>query len=333
MLDINAKATFGVSLISSLLVLPFSINNFTCGRVALGNLTAIVTIVCALNAWMCYRNKYSFLFNLFVISPIIMGGISLAVYRLGVAGSYWFFMGVFALYFILPISYAWLANVVFFLIDVPIGWMVLDSSVAMRFSAVALGTSAFAFASMAQIHKLYERTRKQAVLDPLTGLYNRALLPSSLDEAISMHDRTGTPVSLLMLDIDFFKKINDSYGHDIGDVILKKIADFLKLNLRSNDKIFRIGGEEFLAIMYGVDSKAGFQVAEKLRLGIRENISLPQGELTASFGVVSLVDDMDGDEWLKRCDQLLYQAKSGGRDRVCCNPDVEPEMKMKASAL
>lgn len=321
MLDINAKATFGVSVVSAVIILPFAINNFASNRPFLGWVTSIVVVICAANAWLCYRNQYSLFFNLLVITPIIMGGISMAVFNLGVAGSYWFFMGVLSLYFILPISFACGANIVFILVVLPIAWFSMDRGIVLRFSAVSLGASAYAFASMAQIHKLYERTRQQAVLDPLTGLYNRALLTNSLEEAISMHNRTGTPMTLLMLDLDFFKKINDTFGHDKGDKVLVDLAGFLKSNLRSHDKIFRIGGEEFLVILYGVDSQQGRRVAEKLRVDITRHIHLPEGKVTASFGVASLEDGMDGDAWLKKCDQRLYEAKTGGRDRVCCIDD------------
>lgn len=221
-----------------------------------------------------------------------------------------------ALYFILPKKQAWIANIIFIVIIFPVAWNVLEQPVAARFTAVLLGTSFFAFLSMHEIYKQHYMLKEQAVTDTLTGLYNRSLLHSSLEHAIHQSVRTNTAMTLIMLDLDNFKEINDEYGHDVGDSVLESVGKFLKNSFRASDMVFRIGGEEFLALIHNTDESKGQDIAEKLRGEIEHLTLIPDHTVTVSIGVSGLQPDMGWREWMKLSDDNLYQAKSSGRNQV-----------------
>ena len=118
------------------------------------------------------------------------------------------------------------------------------------------------------------------------------------------------------MDIDYFKAINDELGHDIGDHVLMQLGAFLKDSFRDSDKVFRIGGEEFLILLYNTDEANSIDIAEKIRRGI-ENISLIPGRtVTVSIGVAGLGSGKGWEQWMKACDKNLYEAKNSGRNRV-----------------
>lgn len=314
--DFIVKSTLGVALVSILLVTPFSVNNFIQGRYLLGLLTLVVVVLCTINAWFCYRGRYHEGINLFGIAPAITIAIAFTTHELGVVASYWAYLGVLALYFILPEKRAWIANIIFITIVFPVAWSVLEQPVAIRFSIVLLGTSFFALLSMGEITKQHYMLKKKAVTDNLTGLYNRSLLQSSLENAIHQSDRTSTAMTLIMLDLDHFKIINDELGHDVGDSVLKSMGEFLKKHFRASDMVFRIGGEEFLILIYNTDEPSSLYVAEKLRGEIERLPLIPDRTVTVSIGVSSLQSGISWEEWMKHCDENLYRAKSSGRNQV-----------------
>lgn len=175
--------------------------------------------------------------------------------------------------------------------------------------------------------------RDEAILDPLTGLLNRhALLPRFIE--LSHQARVaGHPVCMLLCDIDGFKTINDEYGHDRGDAVLRDIAYELRKRLRSFELIYRLGGEEFLIILPGIGGLGGQQIAERLRgcieelrpTGIRTTISLG---LSAGCG-----EQVEYEPLFKAADEALYEAKRGGRDRVACSPGSLDTDERQASVL
>lgn len=156
--------------------------------------------------------------------------------------------------------------------------------------------------------------------DALTSLPNRRSALNRLKEEVSESRRHNTPLSCIMIDIDHFKLINDSYGHDIGDRVLKKIADIFSTTARSYDMVSRIGGEEFLVICARSALSESRQLAERLRQAIHSlRISLEEYtiKITISLGVASWHETMStGEDMTKAADRALYRAKQRGRDRV-----------------
>ncbi len=167
--------------------------------------------------------------------------------------------------------------------------------------------------------------QQKAYTDYLTEVSNRGHFMELGEKELSRSLRYEAPLAILMLDIDWFKRINDSYGHKLGDMVLKKLADICRSTLREIDIIGRMGGEEFAILLPETDQQQGLEVAERLRVAIADmKIPMKDGlpvQITVSIGVASVVSDDDNmDILLNRADEALYQAKKNGRNRVCVAP-------------
>jgi diguanylate cyclase (GGDEF)-like protein/PAS domain S-box-containing protein len=171
--------------------------------------------------------------------------------------------------------------------------------------------------------KLFEaELKRQAHIDHLTGVSNRGYFMVQAEQELSRAVRYGKPLSLYMLDIDYFKKVNDSYGHKIGDLVLIKLAEVCRQTLREVDIIGRVGGEEFVILLPETDLLEAIEVAERLKESIaKSKVPLESGlplHFTVSIGVTSLVSKNDNlDVLLNLADKALYEAKEKGRNRVC----------------
>ena len=162
-----------------------------------------------------------------------------------------------------------------------------------------------------------------AFTDHLTGLANRRRFERQLEREVGRTLRFGHPFTLLMIDIDNFKNLNDSFGHDAGDDAIRRIGKVLREGTRGIDLAARIGGEEFAVMLVETNQEGGVEVAERLRLGI-SSLELPSAaRITASFGVAECpTDAQTAPDILKAADVALYQAKRAGRDRVIATPET-----------
>lgn len=310
------KSALGVSLVSVVILLPFCINNFVHGRIVGGILTLIVTMLCSYNSWLGWQGKYALNLNLFGIIPAITLGIVNATITLGVLGSYWAYLGVFAIYFILPLQPAKYANVIFLLAVITAAWGALETVVYLRFSAVLIGVSLFIFISNREISKSHHLLKKQSVTDVLTGVYNRAKLVGCLEDAITAHEREGTNSTLCVIDIDHFKSVNDNFGHDVGDKVLVELCQFIKSMTSNTDTLFRIGGEEFLILMSDTDADVGAKTADALRCLVQDLPLIENHTITLSIGVTGIGPGYNWKEWMKLSDEKLYTAKKNGRNQI-----------------
>lgn len=173
-----------------------------------------------------------------------------------------------------------------------------------------------------QLKNLENDLRKQAQTDYLTGVSNRGYFMAQTEQELSRAIRYGNPLSLFMLDIDFFKQINDSHGHKIGDAVLRELTELTRQTLREVDVIGRIGGEEFAILLPETGNEEALEAAERLKNVIaNKKIPLEGGlplKFTVSIGVASLVSRTDNvDVLLDMADQALYEAKNSGRNKVC----------------
>ena len=167
-----------------------------------------------------------------------------------------------------------------------------------------------------QQKKAEEKIREIAIKDGLTGLYNRSYLEMVINDEIEKAERYELPISLYILDIDHFKKINDKWGHPVGDTVLQMLADIIKNNSRSADYQFRIGGEEFMVILPHTGIEGAKEAAEKMRLEIEQSLHPLVGKFTASFGVAARRQGETYHQLYQKADAALYKAKESGRNRV-----------------
>lgn len=168
--------------------------------------------------------------------------------------------------------------------------------------------------------RLMEHLRENALRDAMTGLYNRRFLEEYVSALVGTSQRRKSAFSVLMLDLDFFKQVNDTHGHEAGDKVIKTLADILQRNVRSSDMAVRYGGEEFLLVLVDTSAEAALKVAEKIRAEVEATKIPLQGSVlqkTISIGVAEYPSDSDT-FWqvVKFADVALYQAKASGRNRV-----------------
>ncbi len=165
--------------------------------------------------------------------------------------------------------------------------------------------------------RMEEEIRLLTEVDRLTQLFNRLKLDSVIKYEIERTKRSLSPLSIILMDIDHFKLVNDNFGHIVGDEVLKEVAKIIKESIRKVDTAGRWGGEEFMIVLPDSDLDVGRILAEKIRTKIESNDFSKVGRLTASFGVAEFKDGISEIEFVNRADNAMYQAKNQGRNKVC----------------
>jgi diguanylate cyclase (GGDEF)-like protein len=178
--------------------------------------------------------------------------------------------------------------------------------------ATSMFAYAFAFLSRGQRDQLLQLARK----DPLTGAGNRRALDEKLLEVCAAQARSNIPSSMVLIDIDNFKEINDEFGHAIGDQILIRLTEIIELRIRVTDSLYRIGGEEFVVVIEGQAKDKARRMAEQLRTLVEANELAPEGSVTISLGVAELSVGESPGAWMRRADLALYESKRSGRNQT-----------------
>lgn len=161
------------------------------------------------------------------------------------------------------------------------------------------------------------RLASLAARDALTGTWNRRTLDETLIQTTSSNNRSPLVASLIILDLDHFKKINDTYGHNVGDKILIDIADIIKQSIRLSDRLFRYGGEEFVILADGASLENAAILAENIRKRVEASRLIENETVTISLGVAGLHEGFKPECWMKLADTALYEAKRTGRNKFC----------------
>ena len=310
------KSTLWLAVASLLILTPFSINNFIQGRPFLGAGSLAIVVILAINAWCITHGRYYPSITLLCLVPAIIFFLVLALQRQGIVGAMWCYPSVISFYMMLPERKAWVANAALLAVTLPFAWDVLETPLAIRMAATLLAVSTFSVIFTRIISEQQRKLQAQAATDPLTGLFNRTLLDVTLEQAIQHNNRTSEPMTLITLDLDHFKVVNDTLGHDAGDIVLRGVAKLLLMRFRRIDKVFRLGGEEFLALLHGTDLENSQRIAEEVRAAIASLSLLPDQHITVSIGIATYQPGETWTEWMKRSDENLYRAKQGGRNRV-----------------
>ncbi len=228
---------------------------------------------------------------------------------------YWFFPLLVAVAGLLPTSVGLLVGLtlIFSLLIV----QGLGSSYwPMSTNVVLLITLIVAVGIMRLMNQQSAELADLALTDPLTGAYNRRYLAPQTQRNLADYRRYARLSSLLLLDIDHFKAINDDYGHAAGDRVLQGVVDQISDRIRGADMLFRLGGEEFVILLSEVASQTAAKVADELRETIKAIELLPDRQVTVSIGVCDVSRASDPDDWLEQVDSAMYRAKKLGRDRV-----------------
>jgi diguanylate cyclase (GGDEF)-like protein len=250
------------------------------------------------------------------IAILCVVGVLTTVYIRGEQQIFWAYPALLATFYLAKPGEAVLISTLTIVALVPALVPKMDGIMMMTTFVTLIATSvfayAFAFLSRGQRDQLLQLARK----DPLTGAGNRRALDEKLAEVCAAQARSSTPSSLLLIDIDNFKEINDEFGHAVGDQILVRLTEIIELRIRVTDSLYRIGGEEFVVVIEGQTKDKARRMAEQLRTLVEANELAPEGSVTISLGVAELSLGESPVDWLRRADLALYESKRCGRNQT-----------------
>lgn len=303
------------AVVCTLLVLPIAISNAYIGEIFLAAGTVVMLVALWVNTAAFYMKKFRFgALSTFILLLMIVAGISMS--RRGVYGIFWAYPAVLFIYFVVSRRIAQIYTAVFFGYFCSIVFTLITFGTAVRSVIALVVTILFTDIFLSIIEHLQERLIKQSNTDPLTGALNRRQLEIDLARAVERRNRSQTPASIIIFDIDHFKSINDRYGHDVGDEVLKQFASLITKRRRRLDKFYRLGGEEFLLFLPDTPATGALPLAEELRWSVCQTDFIKDRPVTVSIGISELGDAESIEKWMKRADEALYQAKKSGRNQV-----------------
>lgn len=294
-------------------VLPFMILRYLQGEWIAAFVDSVIVVGFTCLGFYVYRTR-RIRFASIAISVFCMAGVISTVYVIGPHQVYWAYPALMAVFYLVRAHEAIGFAVVTVAALTPRLLGNLDSHATTTILITIVVMSTFAFAFSLITNRQRELLVQLATKDPLTGAGNRRYLDSKLHEVVNAHRRTGASVSMLSLDLDHFKKVNDVHGHAVGDQILKSITDIINLRIRITDSLYRIGGEEFVVVLEGQDLKRAAHLAEQLRTLVEANELVPDHSVTISFGVAELQENESATDWMHRADEALYRSKRAGRN-------------------
>jgi diguanylate cyclase (GGDEF)-like protein len=308
-------AVFGVT--------PFAVFRFASGNALAGSIDLGIVLAIMAGVAYAWRSGNTRGASIFVMSTSLVGCGSIAT-LLGVPGLFWMYPTLLASFLLVGHRIAGIATVI------ALGFLALHGGAfASPLQALMFLTSAsivvlFALLFALRTEAQRRRLEQMATCDPLTGAFNRRTLEGELDRAIAWSRRHGSPLGVAVLDLDHFKRINDARGHDVGDRVLIDFVAMVQAHGRAEDRLFRVGGEEFLLLLPGISQDALGAVAEALRRTVAEGLTDGVGPVTVSIGAAALAAGETRRTWVARADAALYRAKAAGRDRVVLAETADP---------
>lgn len=248
------------------------------------------------------------------IAVFCIAGVISTVYLIGPQQVYWSYPAVMAVFYLVRPRLAIILVIATIAALLPQLFNSADSHATTTVLVTISVMSSFAFAFSLITNRQRDQLIQLATKDPLTGAKNRRALDDKLEELVSAFKRSGATASLLLLDLDHFKKVNDAHGHAVGDQILKRITEIINFRIRVTDTLYRVGGEEFVVVLEDQVLDRAVHLSEQLRTLVEANELTPDQSVTISLGVAELRSDETANSWLQRADEALYRAKRAGRN-------------------
>lgn len=318
-----------ILLLLAVILLPINAHNLYLWDVvpALGGLLLLGVLM--INILLLSMNREAFL------SPALVLLLSIALVMLSVYygqnySLYLLYPLLVALPVLLRARWAVLLGVLSGLVVAPLVFTQYDHTTAVVIGA-SMGLTWMVSAWLVfAVTEQSRRLKDMAITDPLTGAYNRRYLEIQLEQVLETWVRYQRPASVLLVDIDHFKRINDKFGHGVGDAAIKNLVDVISRNIRNVDTLCRYGGEEFVVLLAETPLSKARPVAEKLRAAVEHTRVLPEVGMTISVGVCDVSVANGVDHWLNLADAALYLAKRNGRNRVeLAQSAIEPTMPLE----
>lgn len=296
-------------------ITPFALIRFLSGDWLIGFVDLAMVVGMLIMGILSY---YSYRVDLVAIALSVLGlaGMVLAISIKGADLLYWAYPTMIAVFFVLRPRMAILMTIV---ASLCIATVIMAELALTKFIAVMMTlivNNVFAYVFSRRMNTQQEQLNLLVRKDPLTGTGNRLALDEKMFELIEMNKRNNQPFSVVMIDADRFKSINDQYGHAVGDQVLISLVQLLVKRIRSTDNMFRYGGEEFVVLLVGAELQFAKNIAEELRLLIESATILQGHSVTVSQGVAEFNGTETAEECLNRADKALYCAKDAGRNRT-----------------
>ncbi len=310
------KIIISISLAGGIGILPFSIYRFLQQDWLLSIVDFIISSCMLMLALYVYRSK-KINFATHVMLIITLLGLIFIISTKGIDQAYWIYPALAYSYFLLEHKVASLYASFGIVVITPV---LYQHATPVTFASIMITlvmTLMFTYIFAAEGYKKQQLLLDLVVKDPLTGAGNRRALSNKIENLIAIFKRAGNKATILLLDIDHFKRINDLYGHRVGDNFLVELTKVLKSRIRVTDSLYRYGGEEFVIVTENTKLDAGLILAEELRATIEKEKLIPETYATLSIGVAELQTDESESIWFNRADDALYKAKKSGRNLVC----------------
>jgi diguanylate cyclase len=307
-----------MGLIGVIGISPYALYRLLQGNYLVGVADCVIvtsTLIAVIYAWRTGDTEKPGIY----LASVFTVGSTLVAINLGVNGVFWLYPLILFNFFMVSPGKAVLAMALVLLALVShallVPGSVFESSYQMTSFLVTssmAGLLAFIFAYRTRSQR--DQLQVLAIQDPLTGARNRRAMNEELRIAVALHRRHGNTFGILVMDLDHFKRVNDSFGHQAGDQVLMDFVTLIKKSSRKEDRLFRFGGEEFLMLLPNADQAGLLAAANHLHSQVAQHLLGPDGPITMSIGGAILRTGEDWESWLQRADQRLYRAKGAGRN-------------------
>ncbi len=299
-----------------LIIFGFGIYKATNGEPIIALIDFSICLLFVLAIWLKSLDKLTLKVKLVSVCLCSIFVLLLIYIKANISSIYWVYPVVTGTFFLLNSRIALATSILFIILSMSIAYfnISLTQLVNVCFSLLLVCISGYIFSVRAEVYQ--KQLTKLADIDPLTKLKNRHSLEEELINEIALNKKKIHTSSLLILDLDHFKKINDTYGHTVGDSTLRTFANMLKTTLRETDKVYRYGGEEFIIIANNTRIEKAGKLAEHLRQATENTISVGNEVITVSIGIAEVRSEDTITSWLQRADKALYRAKNFQRNIV-----------------
>jgi len=302
-------------IVAAAILLPFAIVNTIDGIYPVAIATGLLCILLVLIAINLHKGGELAWLGTGVMLFGVMA-VYLSVYFQGLIGIFWSYPVVLLFHFNFKQRTALILNTVYISGLMPLAILAIGWEQGARVFFTLLLTSAFAIFFSRRLFQQQSGLRRLALVDHLTGAFNRRHLDDCMTAAVEMKRRYGNNASLLIIDVDHFKEINDSYGHKVGDDVLIRLVKTVQKRIRKTDQLFRLGGDEFVLLLPSTDVHWAGSLAQDVRQLVTTLGEQMKVHLSVSSGVAELCQGEDMESWLHRSDKALYEAKQSGRNTV-----------------
>ena len=314
----------------ALIVLPFSIYRFTQGQVVVGIVDAVIVVAVSAVGIVAWRPGQTARAG--ILMTVVATTSCLAVSLLFARHSLLWSYAVLTTNFLLTTRrMAMIANVTVFAILGSHPEVFANHVERAVFLSSGLLVTLCAFIFSLQSTRQRQALEHLAIHDPLTQALNRRAFDIDMANTLQTHQLSLSPCTLAIIDLDHFKSVNDTFGHEVGDELLIEMVRTVRIHLRKQDRLYRFGGEEFILLMPDTDAHGVQRALDGLRERIFQTLRRPDGQpVSVSIGAATLEPDERGAFWLTRADAALYRAKNGGRNRVVMANQFDPPVDQVA---